>query len=836
MAETMEQYMSKIQMDYGSGVARPKIDNKDQFELKGQFLKEFQENTFSGSDKEDANEHIEKVLEIVDLFHVPNITVDQLMLQVFPISLTGAASHWIRNEPTCLIKTWEDPKTKFLNKYCPPGRTAKKMEEINNFQQEPDETLYQAWERFKELLMKCPQNYLTEMQEVILFYNGLDVPTLQILDSRGAILTKTVADAKTAIQEMAEYSQKWHNGTSKGRSTKTSDGLAAIQAQLNNLEREIKKVNENFYAAQVGCWGYRATAPGYYQRNNTNPSFQERRKSMEDTLSKFMSESTKRHEEISNLIKEIRASTDSAIRNQGASIKTLEIKIRQMSKVLQERGFGSLPCSTETNPRDQVKSISTTIEADSNSIRRIGSNQYAVSTGQNSTLLYKSRQTTVPFPSHLDNHYCEEEGNYGPKFTEAYGASHINNAIPQKEKDPGSFTLPCFINDFCFDNALVDLGASVNRTVKYPKGIAENVLVGIGKFTFLIDFIILDMPEDVKVPLILGRPFLSPARAKIDVYKRKITLRVGEEKIIFKSVKPASSIIKRVYMLSLRERMEHDLEARLMGETLVLNRSLDPFSEDYIELNDLNEQFELRRNQGDDLMPTIKECEVIEEFRTRDEDLDTEIDYYPSYYDDDKKIHIDCAHNLKFSCMIGFEFTHANFFPLLYVNMMSRKFHNSIMKNKMVYKGNNVVGALMNVPIFVGTFSVMTDFAVLEDMDAYRDNEMGDIIFGEPFLREVGIKTKRFEGIITLYNGDNEVTYQMVRSHPKFKHHTNEQCNKIPPLLKVSEKDKINGISHAYQKLKGFYKEVLNLGPDFIRVPSMEEWLTRGHISVHELE
>ncbi|GJT74086.1 homeodomain-like protein [Tanacetum coccineum] len=351
----------------------------------------------------------------------------------------------------------------------------------------------------------------------------------------------------------------------------------------------------------------------------------------------------------------------------------------------------------------------------------------------------------------------------------------------------------------------------------------KNVLVGIGKFTFPIDFIILDMPEDVKVPLILGRPFLSTARAKIDVYKRKITLRVGEEKIIFKSVKPASSIIKRVYMLSLRERMELDLEARLMGETLVLNRSLDPFSEDYIELNDLNEPFELRRNQGDDLMPTIEEGEVIEEFRTRDEDLDTGIDDYPSYCDDDKKIHIDCAHNLKFSCMIGFEFTHANFFPLLYVNMMSRKFHNSIMKNKMVYKKNNVVGALINVPIFVGTFSVMSDFAVLEDMDAYRDNEMGDIIFGEPFLREVRIKTKRFEGIITLYNGDNEVTYQMVRSHPKFKNHTNEQCNKIPPLLKVSEKDKINGISHAYQKLKGLYKEVLNLAPDFIRVSSMEE-------------
>ncbi|GJX66434.1 ribonuclease H-like domain-containing protein [Tanacetum coccineum] len=130
IAETMEQYMSKTRTDYGSG--------------------ELRENTFSGSNNEDANEHIKKVLEIVDLFHVPNITVDQLMLRVFLISLTGAASRWLRNEPTGSIKTWEDLKTKFLNKYCPPGRIAKKMEEINNFQQEPDETLYQEMAEYSQ--------------------------------------------------------------------------------------------------------------------------------------------------------------------------------------------------------------------------------------------------------------------------------------------------------------------------------------------------------------------------------------------------------------------------------------------------------------------------------------------------------------------------------------------------------------------------------------------------------------------------------------------------------------------------------------------------------------
>ncbi|GKF06461.1 reverse transcriptase domain-containing protein, partial [Tanacetum coccineum] len=87
------------------------------------------------------------------------------MLRSFLMSLTGATSCWLRNKPSGLITTWEYLKTKFLSKYCPSAQIVKKMEEINNFQQEPDETLYQAWEQFKELSMKCPQHCLTEMHE-----------------------------------------------------------------------------------------------------------------------------------------------------------------------------------------------------------------------------------------------------------------------------------------------------------------------------------------------------------------------------------------------------------------------------------------------------------------------------------------------------------------------------------------------------------------------------------------------------------------------------------------------------------------------------------------------
>ncbi|GKG20244.1 hypothetical protein Tco_0380045, partial [Tanacetum coccineum] len=142
------------------------------------------------------------------------------------------------------------------------------------------------------------------------------------------------------------------------------------------LKEEGKTLKEAYYTQFGGPFqggGYRAAAPGFYQRNNANPSYQERRQSMEETLSKFMSESTKRNEENFNMIKEIRASTDAVVQNQRALIKTLEIQIGQISKVLQERGFKNLPSSTEANPRDHVKSISTTAEADSKLIRHIRS-------------------------------------------------------------------------------------------------------------------------------------------------------------------------------------------------------------------------------------------------------------------------------------------------------------------------------------------------------------------------------------------------------------------------------------------------------------------------------
>ncbi|GKC49404.1 reverse transcriptase domain-containing protein [Tanacetum coccineum] len=134
------------------------------------------------------------------------------------------------------------------------------------------------------------------------------------------------------------------------------------------------------------------------------------------------------------------------------------------------------------------------------------------------------------------------------------------NKLPSKEKDPGSFTIPCQVSNLHIDNALADLRASISlmtytmyeklglgepkpnrisleladRSIQYPRGVVENVLIKVDKFVLPIDFDILDMPEDSRILIILGRPFLDTARAMIDVFNKKIMLRVGDDEVLEK--------------------------------------------------------------------------------------------------------------------------------------------------------------------------------------------------------------------------------------------------------------------------------------------------------------
>ncbi|GKA19823.1 reverse transcriptase domain-containing protein [Tanacetum coccineum] len=143
-ALTMEQCIALIQDDIKPGIVNPKIGNDVKFEINANFMRELRRKLFAGTDDEDAYEHVRTVLEILDLFHFPGVTHDAIMLRVFPITLKGQALRWKNRLPAGTITTWDLLKKEFIWRYCHPFITAKKLEEIRNFKQEKDETLYHA--------------------------------------------------------------------------------------------------------------------------------------------------------------------------------------------------------------------------------------------------------------------------------------------------------------------------------------------------------------------------------------------------------------------------------------------------------------------------------------------------------------------------------------------------------------------------------------------------------------------------------------------------------------------------------------------------------------------
>ncbi|XP_068312392.1 uncharacterized protein [Pyrus communis] len=136
----------------------------------------------------------------------------------------------------------------------------------------------------------------------------------------------------------------------------------------------------------------------------------------------------------------------------------------------------------------------------------------------------------------------------------------LQKKLPLKLTDPGSFMIPCTIGKSSFEKALCDLSASIklmpysifkqlglgemkptlvslqltDRSITYPRGIVEDVLVRVDQLILPADFLILDMEEDREIPIILGRPFLATAGTLIDVKCGVLTLRVEDRKVVFK--------------------------------------------------------------------------------------------------------------------------------------------------------------------------------------------------------------------------------------------------------------------------------------------------------------
>lgn len=135
----------------------------------------------------------------------------------------------------------------------------------------------------------------------------------------------------------------------------------------------------------------------------------------------------------------------------------------------------------------------------------------------------------------------------------------IQKKPPPKLSDPGSFSIPCSVEDVIISRVSYDLGASVSlipysickklkggklkpttiflqlvgRPVEYPMSILEDLPLQVGTFFIRCDFVVREMEEDSCIPIILGRPFLATAGAMIDVKNGKLSLQVGNKEVKF---------------------------------------------------------------------------------------------------------------------------------------------------------------------------------------------------------------------------------------------------------------------------------------------------------------
>uniref|UniRef100_A0A151UCZ5 RNA-directed DNA polymerase n=1 Tax=Cajanus cajan TaxID=3821 RepID=A0A151UCZ5_CAJCA len=303
-------------------------------------------------------------------------------------------------------------------------------------------------------------------------------------------------------------------------------------------------------------------------------------------------------------------------KNTEASIKNLEVQVGQLAKQLADMSGGPFSANTKTNPKEHCQSITTRSgkvvernkdenvnkkeesekekEQEKNGVEKEKNKKKGkevISTVPIKDLPYphapskkekerqfarfldiiKKLQINIPFTEAMEQmptyarfmkdlltkkrRILEEE----TVELEAGCSAIIQKSLPQKSRDPGSFTLPVSIGNLSVGKALLDLGASINlmplsmlkkigdvevrptrmtlqladRSVKFPHGIVEDMIVKVDKFMFPVDFVVMDMEEDTEVPLILGRPFMKTARVIIDMDDGKLKVRVHDDEVNF---------------------------------------------------------------------------------------------------------------------------------------------------------------------------------------------------------------------------------------------------------------------------------------------------------------
>ncbi|XP_075507427.1 uncharacterized protein LOC142544251 [Primulina tabacum] len=466
--------------------------------------------------------------------------------------------------------------------------------EISTFRQTDFEQLYEAWERYKELLRRCPNHGFEDCVQIELFYNGLNRQTRTTVDAAagGTIFAKSPAQAYEFLEQMTINSYQWPSERSRIKNTARVYAvypITSLTAQVSALTTQLAAMNnvsttegesapivveESHFPEEVqyinnknfgGYGGYRGNPPP----NTYHPGKRmDRNESRLDNLETHMA-------------------------NIGASLKILESQVGQITKQLTSQPSGAIQKTADPNLRE-VNAIFIhheeigIIEGEEKKIDRTPSREDKPTPSKGNRgkkgMSYDFDQcidiSLLPYPRRflqLQAEFHKKKGLEDLKtlhsniqsaeqeevaFTGGDDKGKQGN-LPQKLQDPGEFVVPCEIGGKLVIKAICDSGASVNimpsslyekfglsrikpiglslqmadKSIRTPLGIVEDVELKIDKIRLLADFVVLDMGNSQNVRAILGRSFLATAGAVIDLRQGKLTMEVDGQNVELKASK-----------------------------------------------------------------------------------------------------------------------------------------------------------------------------------------------------------------------------------------------------------------------------------------------------------
>nr|GEZ02808.1 hypothetical protein [Tanacetum cinerariifolium] len=487
------------------------------------------------------------------------------MLLLFPFSLEGEAQIWLDKEPPRSILTWEDLVSKFINQFFPPSKTTYLQNEITKLLQKPNETFNEAWEHFKDLLRQCPDHGFSKLHQLDIFYNALNPNDQTALDS-----AQIAASLEDKLDIRMNRFEKSLNDMKASFVTSTAPIKAVVEgAVYQNHPQQTPTYQAPAQQNAVTHSKFEAyTNANDANMNNQQLKFDNFQKNQHDFQKKFEQKQDDFQNQMMNFMQNLYnnkpSSSNSLLSN------TIPNPKREAKEITTKSGMSYKEPSIPPPGVEQQEPTEATKDTKLPSTEDIqpSSVQIQQELIEKPSVVIPKAKANLPYLSRLIKEKLREKDDIlAAKFMEIFRNLHFELSFADSLVHMPKFG-PMFkkllnnknklieltkmpLNENCSAVVLKKLPEKLeaqiptlndtkmvlelaDRTISKPTGVAKNVFLKVGKFYFPADFIVLDFIADLRVPLILGRPFLSESDSEeIENFLNDDSILIGVENYEF---------------------------------------------------------------------------------------------------------------------------------------------------------------------------------------------------------------------------------------------------------------------------------------------------------------